>query len=357
MKLKPFTKFLSIQSDNLKSKTCTERRRSIQNLRWAGFLVILVLLVGCVGMAEAQQPGKTPRLGVLMSGSPEARRAVLDAFRQGLRDFGYTEGQNIVIEYRFTEGRDERLSDLAAELVQLKVDVIVTSGIPPPLAAKKATKTIPIVMGVVGDAIGTGLVDSLARPGGNVTGLTLLAPELSGKRLELLKETVPKLSRVAVLLNPANPGTALYRKEVEVAGRSLGVELHILEASRPNELASALSGTKTARVQALITLNDTMFFSQQIQIANLAAKSGLPAMFPESEYVNAGGLMSYGPNLPDLFRRAATYVDKILKGTKPADLPVEQPTKFEFIINLKTAKQIGLTIPPNVLARADWVIR
>jgi putative ABC transport system substrate-binding protein len=212
-------------------------------------------------------------------------------------------------------------------------------------------------MAVVGDPIGTGLVESLARPGGNITGLTLLAPELSGKRLELLKEAVPKLSRIAVLLNPANPSTALYRKEVEVVARSLGMELHFLEASRPNELASALSGTKTARVQALITLPDAMFFSEQVQIANLAAKSRLPAMFPESEFVNAGGLISYGPNLPDLFRRAATYVDKILKGAKPADLPVEQPTKFEFVINLKTAKQIGLTIPPNVLARADKVIR
>jgi putative ABC transport system substrate-binding protein len=292
-----------------------------------------------------------------MSGSPEPRRAILDAFRQGLRDLGYIEGNNIVIEYRFSEGRDERLPDLAAELVQLKVDAIVTSGIPPPLAAKKATKTIPIVMGVVGDAIGTGLVDSLARPGGNVTGLTLVGPELSGKRLDILKETVPKLSRVAVLLNPANRGTTLYREEIEVTARSLGVELHILEASRPNELASALSDTKMGRTQALVTLNDTMFFSQQVQIANLAIKTGLPAMFPESEYVNAGGLMSYGPNLPDLFRRAAVFVDKIIKGAKPADLPVEQPTKFELVINLKTAKQIGLTIPPSVLARADKVIK
>jgi putative ABC transport system substrate-binding protein len=292
-----------------------------------------------------------------MSGSPEPRRAVLEAFRQGLRELGYVEGKNIAIEYRFSEGKDERLPELATELVQLKVDIIVTSGIPPPLAAKKATKTIPIVMGVVGDAIGTGLVDSLARPGGNVTGFTLLGPELGGKRLEILNETVPKLSRVAVLLNPANRGTALYRKEIEVAARPLALELHFMEARQPDELASVLSGTKMGQAQALITLNDTMFFSQQVQIANLAIKTGLPAMFPESEYVNAGGLMSYGPNLPDLFRRAATYVDKILKGTKPADLPVEQPTKFELVINLKTAKQLRLTIPPNVLARADRVIR
>jgi putative ABC transport system substrate-binding protein len=320
-------------------------------------IVIGALLLALSFTAEAQQPAQTPRIGILMSGSPEPRRPLTEAFREGLRDLGYLEGQNIAIEYRFSEGRDERLPDLAAELVQLKVDAIVTSGIPPALAAKKATKTIPIVMGVVGDAIGTGLIDSLARPGGNVTGLTLVGPELSGKRLEILKETVPKLSRVAVLLNPANPGTALYRKELELAARSLGVELHILEARRANELANALSATKMRRVQALVTLNDTMFFSQQVQIANLAAKSGLPAMFPETEYVNAGGLMSYGPNLPDLFRRAAMYVDKIVKGAKPADLPVEQPIKFEFIINLKTAKQIGLTIPAEVLARADKVIK
>jgi putative tryptophan/tyrosine transport system substrate-binding protein len=292
-----------------------------------------------------------------MSGSPAPRQGVLAAFRQGLQDLGYVEGKNIAMEYRFSEGRDERLPDLALELVQLKVDIIVTSGITPPLAAKKVTKTIPIVMGVVGDPIGTGLVDSLARPGGNVTGFTLLAPELSSKRLELLKETVPKLSRVAVLINPANPGSPVYRKEIEVAARSLGVELHLSEASQPYELAGALSQTQMGRAQALITLNDTMFFSQQVQIANLATKTGLPAMFPESEYVNAGGLMSYGPNLPDLFRRAATYVDRILKGIKPTDLPVEQPTKFELMINLKTAKQLGLTIPPNVLARADKVIK
>jgi len=335
------------------------RREATGNSKKAkvfGFALCAVLSALCLS-AEAQQPAKTPRIGILMSGSPEPRRAVLEAFREGLRDLGYVEGKNIAIEYRYSEGRDERLPELAAELVRLKVDIIVTSGIPPPLAAKKATKTIPIVMGVVGDAIGTGLVDSLARPGGNVTGLTLLGPELSGKRLEILKETLPKLSRVAVLLNPENRGTTLYRKEIEVAARSLGVELHLLEASRPNELASALSEPKMGRAQALVTLNDTMFFSQQVQIANLAIKTGLPAMFPESEYVNAGGLMSYGPNLPDLFRRSATYVDKILKGSKPAELPVEQPTKFELVINLKAAKQIGVTIPPNVLARADKVIK
>ena len=307
--------------------------------------------------AEAQLPQRFARIGTLMSGAPEPRRAVLEAFRQGLRDLGYLEGQDFVVESRFDEGRYERLPKLAAELVQLKVDVIVTSGIPPPLAAKKATKTIPIVMGVVGDALGTGLVNSLARPGGNVTGLTLLGPELSGKRLEILKETVPRLSRVAVLLNPVNTGSALFRKEIEVAARSFGVEVQILEVRRPDDLANTLSKSRIGPVQALVTLNDTMFFSQQVQIVDLAAKTGLPAMFPESEYVNAGGLMSYGPNLADLFRRAATYVDKILKGAKPGDLPVEQPTKFELVINLKAAKQIGLTMPPSLLARADRVIK
>jgi putative ABC transport system substrate-binding protein len=326
------------------------------------FAMMAVCLLSALSLiptffAEAQPSQKFARIGILMSGSLEPRRPLLEAFRQGLRDIGYVEGKNIVFEYRFSEGKDERLPDLAAELVQLKVDVIVTSGIAPPVAAKKATNKTPIVMGVVGDAVGTGLVNSLARPGGNITGFTLLGPELNGKRLEILKETVPKLSRVAVLLNPANPGTTLYRKEVEVAARSLAVALHFLEARRPNELASVFSGVKSGQVQALLALNDTMFFSQQTPIAKLAAKTRLPAVFPEAEYVNAGGLMSYGPNVPDLFRRAAVYVDKILKGAKPVDLPVEQPTKFEFVINLKAAKQIGLTIPPNVLARADRVIR
>jgi putative ABC transport system substrate-binding protein len=314
------------------------------------------MLLGFWVQAEAQQAAKS-RIGILMSGSPEPRRVLLDALRQGLQELDYVEGKNIAFEYRFSQGKDEQLFGLAVELVREKADIIVTSGISPPLAAKKATKTIPIVMGVVGDALGTGLVDSLARPGGNITGLTLLGPELSGKRLEILKETIPKLGRVAVLLNPVNQGTGFYRKEIEAAASSLGVELHLLEARRPDELAEALSGTKLGRIQALVTLNDTMFFSQQAQIASLATRMRLPAMFPESEYVDAGGLMSYGPNVPDLFRRAATYVDKILKGANPADLPVEQPTKFEFIINLKTAKQIGVTIPPSVLARADKVIR
>jgi putative ABC transport system substrate-binding protein len=320
-------------------------------------ILVCALLSALSFSAEAQQPAKVPRVGMLVAGSVSSYKSRIDAFRRGLSELGYMEGKNILIDYRYAEGKVDRYPDLAADLVHLKVDVIVGGGGNAISAAKNATKTIPIVMAVAGDPIGTGLVESLGRPGGNITGLTLLSPELSGKRLEILKETVPKLSRVAVLLNPANPGTALYRKEAEVAARSLGVELHLLEARRPNELASALSGTKTVRAQALVSLPDAMFFSEQVQIANLAAQSGLPAIFPEGEFVNAGGLMSYGPNLPDLFRRAAYFVDKILKGANPADLPVEQPTKFELVINLKTAKQIGLTIPPNVLARADKVIK
>jgi putative ABC transport system substrate-binding protein len=331
------------------------RKSKIQNRKLVGIAVFAFTLAMCGAVAQAQQPTKIPRIGCYMSGSHSFGLRE-EAFRQGLRDLGYIEGQNIVLEWRFTKGQEDQAA-VAAELVRSKVDIIVTDGNRPTRAAKNATKTIPIVMAVAGDPIGTGLVESLGRPGGNITGLTLLSPELSGKRLEILKETVPKLSRVAVLLNPANPGTALYRKEAEVAARSLGVELHLLEARRPNELASALSGTKTVRAQALVSLPDAMFFSEQVQIANLAAQTGLPAIFPEGEFVNAGGLMSYGPNLPDLFRRAAYFVDKILKGANPADLPVEQPTKFELVINLKTAKQIGLTIPPNVLARADKVIK
>jgi putative ABC transport system substrate-binding protein len=313
------------------------------------------LLLARTFPAQAQQTKKIPRIGCYMSGSHSFGLRE-ESFRQGLRDLGYVEGQNILIEWRFAKGQEDQAA-VAEELVRSNLDIIVTDGNRPTRAAKNATKTIPIVMAVAGDPIGTGLVESLARPGGNITGLTLLSPELSGKRLEMLKETVPKVSRVAVLFNPANPGAALYRKEAEVAARSLGVELHFVEVKRPNELASVLSGTKIARVQALVTLPDAMFFSEHAQIASLAANSGLPAIFPESEFVNAGGLMSYGPNLPDLFRRAATYVDKILKGAKPGNLPVEQPKKFEFVINLNAAKQIGLTIPPNVLARADRVIR
>jgi ABC-type uncharacterized transport system substrate-binding protein len=329
-------------------------------MRKSGVLSILVALaVLAVGViADAQQPKKVPRVGYLSSADPASESARSEPFRLALRELGYIDGQHISTEYRYSEGKNDRLPELAAELVRLKVDVIVTGGVPLVRAAMNATKTIPIVMlGQGSDPVEAGLIDSLARPGGNVTGLTLLSPELSGKRLELLKETMPKISRVAVLFNPSNPAAILYLNEVEVAAKSFGLQLQTLKASRPTDLASALSGAVIGRAHALITLPDAMFFSSRVQVTNFAAQNRVPAMFPESEFVNEGGLMSYGPNLPDLFRRAATYVDKILKGAKAADLPVEQPTKFEFVINLKTAKQIGLTIPPNVLARADKVIK
>jgi putative tryptophan/tyrosine transport system substrate-binding protein len=306
--------------------------------------------------AHAQQPVKVPKLGCYMLGAAGLGTRE-EAFRQGLRDLGYVEGQNIFIEWRFAAGQADQAKTIVDELVRLNVDIIVTDGNRSTSDAKNATTTIPIVMAVSGDPLGAGLVKTLARPGGNITGLTLLSPELSGKRLELLKETMPKISRVAVLFNPSNPAAILYLNEVEVAAKSFGLQLQTLKASRPTDLAIALSGAVTGRAHALITLPDAMFFSSRVQVTNFTAQNRVPAMFPESEFVNDGGLMSYGPNLPDLFRRAATYVDKILKGAKAADLPVEQPTKFEFVINLKTAKQIGLTIPPNVLARADKVIR
>jgi putative ABC transport system substrate-binding protein len=306
--------------------------------------------------AEAQQSGQVPRIGAYMTGSSKLGPRE-EAFRQGLRDFGYVEGRNILVEWRFAEKEADQSTRILAELVQQNVSIIVTDGNRATSVAKNATKTIPIVMAVSGDPLGARLIESLSRPGGNITGLTLLSPELSGKRLEILKEVAQKVTRVAVLGNPENPGTAVYLKGLEAAAKSLGLQLQTLKASRPNELANALSQTSKGRAHALTTLPDAMFFSERAQIVGLTTKLGLPSIFPEREFVENGGFMSYGPNLLDLFRRAATYVDKILKGAKPADLPVEQPTKFEFVINLKTAKQVGLTIPPNVLARADKVIK
>jgi len=322
---------------------------------------ILILLLATVflttaALAEAQQPKKIPRIGFL-SGTPDAQKNRLAAFQKGLRELGYLEGQNIAIDYRWTAGKNERLPDLAAELVRLKVDVIVTvsRGIQ---AAMDATKTIPIVMATSGDPVASGFVVSLARPGGNITGLSQMSPELGGKRLELLKEVLKKVSVVAVLFWDVDPGQVVQinMKEVEVAARALGVQLQIMKVSEPNDLENAFSAMTKGRASALIALTGTNF-TYRGRIADLAAKSRLPAIYPGGEFVDAGGLMSYGPDITENYRRAATYVDKILKGAKPADLPVEQPTKFEFIINLKTAKQIGLTIPPNVLVRADRVIK
>jgi putative tryptophan/tyrosine transport system substrate-binding protein len=306
--------------------------------------------------AEAQQPVKVARIGVLAPGSPTSSPQLREAFRQQLRELGYVEGQNIVIEYRWAEGRAERLPDLAAELVSLNVDVIVAGGTPGPLAAKHATGTIPIVMTAAGDPVGSGLVASLARPGGNVTGLSARSPDLSGKRLQLLKEVVPGVARVAVLWNAANPYAALVVRETEAAARSLGVQVQFLEVRGPDDFENALPAAIRGRAGALIVVEDPLTFLYLKRIAEFAAQNRLPATYGYREFAEAGGLMTVGPNLADLYRRAAIFVDKILKGAKPADLPIEQPTKFELVINLKTAKALGLTLPPSLLLRADQVI-
>ena len=307
--------------------------------------------------AEAQQPTKIPRIGYLDAVSLSVNAARIEAFRQGLRELGYVEGKNIVIEWRSAEGKLDRLPALAAELVRLKVDIIVSAGASVTRAAKEATTTIPIVMANDPDPVGNGFVASLARPGGNITGLSTFAPELSGKRLELLKETIPKLSRVAVFGTSTNPGNAQVLREVELAAGALKVKLQYLDVLDPKDIETAFRAASKGRAQAVLVLTGPVLVSERTQLVDLAVKNRLPASTPQTEYTEAGGLMYYGANTPDVFRRAATYVDKILKGRTPADLPVEQPMKFEFIVNLKAAKQIGLTIPPNVLVRADKVIR
>jgi putative ABC transport system substrate-binding protein len=318
--------------------------------------LLATLLLATVSISDAQQ-GKIPRIGFLGGPSASALSKRLEGFRQGLRELGYVEGKNIVIEYRYAEGKQDRLPALATELVRLKEDAILTGGPLSTRAAKEATTTIPIVMAFDNDPVGNGFVASLSRPGGNVTGLSTHYPEVSGKQLELLKEIVPKLLRVAVIGNSNEPGNAQALKETQLAAGAFGVQLQYLEVRSPSEIETAFQAASKARVDAALVLAGAVFFSQRPRVAELAIKSRMPAVYQASEYVDAGGLMSYGVNITDLFRRAATYVDKILKGAKPADLPVEQPTKFEFIVNLKAAKQIALTIPPNVLARADKVIR
>ena len=318
---------------------------------------IVALALGILGAAladEAQQPTKVPRIGVLW---PTSDHPYLQAFRQGLRDLGYVEGQTIVIEYRYARGKDDRLPDLAAELVRLQVGAILTWGTPATQAAKQATRAIPIVMGTIADPVTAGLVASLARPGGNVTGLTSISRELAGKRLELTMEVIPGLSRVAVLSNPANPGAVLNLRETEAAARSRGMRLQVLQVRGPNDFESAFEAAAKERAGALVVLPDPLFSQHAKRLVDLAAKHRLPAMYYTKEFVDAGGLMSYAPSYPDMFRRAASYVDKILKGAKPGDLPVEQPTRFELVINLKTAKALGLTIPQSVLIRADQVIQ
>ncbi len=319
--------------------------------------LLVTFFVANVSVAQAQQPTKIPRISYLGIGSPSTIPDRIEAFRQGLRDLGYVEGKNIVIEWRWAEGKLDRLPALAAELVRLKVDIIVTSGSAPTRAAKEATSTIPIVMTNESDPVGTGFVASLARPGGNITGLSTLGPELSGKRLDLLKETVPRLSRVAVLGTSTDPGYAQVLKELELAARALKVKLQYLDVLDPKDIETAFRAAKKGRAEAVLVLSSSVLTSQRTQVIELAVKSRLPASYPRQEFVEAGGLMTYGPSPTDLHRRAATFVDKILTGRTPADLPVEQPMKFEFIINLKAAKAIGLTIPPNALVRADKVIK
>ena len=321
-----------------------------------GLLVIFVTLAACGAVAQAQQAKKVPRIGLLGSGSSSSMSSRTEAFRQGLRDLGYVEGKNIAIEYRYIEGEVDRFPEIAAELVRLNVDVIVTGSISGVRAAKKATATIPIVFASVGEAVDSGLVSSLARPGGNATGLTFLAPELDGKRLELLKEAVPKVTRVAFLLRvPVVRGDLV--KESEALAKTLGLRLQSVGVKGPDDFESAFKAAKSGGADALIVIQNPLFTTHRERIVDLAAKNRLPGIYPSTDYVEAGGLMSYAPDILDNWRRAATYVDKILKGTNPGDLPVEQPKKFEFVINLKAAKQIGRTIPPNVLARADRVIK
>jgi putative ABC transport system substrate-binding protein len=329
-------------------------------MNWRKILLALLalLVLGATTLADAQQAAKIARIGYLgynRANLPQLR----EAFRQGLRDLGYVEGRNLVIEYRYAEGKFERFPALAAELVALKVDVIFAPTTPHALAAKQATRTLPIVFAAAADPVSSGLVTSLARPGGNVTGLSILGPELIGKGLELLTQAVPGVSRVAVLWQPGGIGKGTEKdmlKEAEVAARALGVRLQFVEARGPEDFDRAFSEMTRARAGALTVLTNTMFANERRRLVDLAAKNRLPAAYPWREGVDAGGLMSYGANLADLWRRAATYVDKILKGAKPADLPVEQPTKFELVINLKAAKALGMTIPQSLLQRADQVI-
>ncbi len=323
--------------------------------RWTPIALLgLGILAAPLG-AGAEAADGLPRIGYLSAAS---RSDLFEgAFRQGLLELGYVEGQTVTIEYRFAEGRVDRLPKLAAELVGLKVDLIVTAGMNAARAIREATKTIPIVMAAGGDPVAAGIVASLARPGGNVTGSSFMSPDLGGKRLELLKQAMPRVSRVAVLFNPANVGSVLERKSTEDAANALGVRLQPLEVRRPDDLEGAFRAAARGRAQALIAFRDALVEANRGRILDLGARGRLPTMFEQRDFVEAGGLMSYGPSLPDLFRRAATYVDKILKGAKPADLPVEQPTRFELVINLKTAKALGLTIPQSVMVRADQVIR
>jgi putative tryptophan/tyrosine transport system substrate-binding protein len=340
------------------SVECDKWREQRKNMkRKIAVLTLCAMLFALSFPAYAQQTGKIHRIGFMSGGFPGSSRGI-EPFKRELRELGYVDGKNIAFEYRYAEDKPDRSPALADELVRLKVDVIVTGGGSDTQAAKNATKTIPIVfLESVSDPVALGLVDSLARPGGNITGFTTIAAVLAGKRLELLKETIPKLSRVAVLWNPKAPDTVQQWKESQLAARELGLQLHSMEVSSIDEYESAFKEVAKARSGALAVTRHRLANANQKRIADLAAKNRLPAIAARGEFVDSGGLMSYGADEVEPLRRAASMVDKILKGAKPADLPVEQPMKFEFIINLKAAKQIGLTIPPNVLARADRVIR
>ena len=353
-----WNRFLDSCSDNLKSETCPELCRRIQNPKWLGIFAIIVTLAMCGAVAQAQQPKKIPRIGIVSGGSePSNPGSNVNVFRQGLRDLGWVEGKNIVVELRDAEGNIERIPSLAAELVHLKVDVLVSSQLRGIQAAKQATKIIPIVMVTTADPVAAGLVDSLARPGGNITGLTLLTRDLNGKRLELLKEMVPTISRVGVL-HPDSVPVRIRFKEYEAAASALKIPVQSLEVRSQNpDFEGAFRTAVRGRVSALIMLRNSVLILNRKQIADLAIKNRLASMSERGDMVEAGALASYSTNEDESFRRAAWYVDKILKGAKPADLPVEQPTKFEFVINLKTAKALNLTIPQSVLFRADKVIK
>jgi putative ABC transport system substrate-binding protein len=338
-----------VPSDNRKSK--------IQNRKLVGLSIIAFVLAARVVVATAQQPIKVPRIGFQLDSPASAVTARTEAFRQGLRELGYIEGKNIIIEWRSADGKPERRGEITAELVRLKVDVIISAGPTVTRALKEATSTIPIVMAQDPDPVGSGFVASLAKPGGNITGLATLSTENSGKQLELLKEIVPRLSRVAIIGNSTNPGDAQALRETVLAAGSFEIYLRYLDVLDPKDIETVFQAVAKGRADALLVLGNPILNSQRQKVTDLAAKHRLPATYARPEYIESGGLMYYGTSYNDLLRRAATYVDKILKGAKPADLPVEQPKKFELIINLKAAKQIGVTIPPNLLARADRVIK
>jgi putative ABC transport system substrate-binding protein len=344
---------------NLVRATATRDAFGDRTMDRRTFLTTFACLLTPAMTVEAQQPANVFRIGILGTYPPTTPEFahLWEAFVQGLRDLGYIEGQNLVVDRRFMEGKAERLPELAAELVRLNVRVIVAGGQPPPVAAKRATATIPIVMTNFSDPVGLGLVTNLARPGGNITGLALLTVELVTKQLQLLTQAVPKVSRVALLTNPSNPGAALQRRDAETAARALGLQLQVLEAQRLDELAGAFDAMTSQRAGAVLLPGDSVLYFYRKQIADLAIKNRLPALFAPREFAEAGGLMAYGANIADLYRRAATYVDRILKGANPGDLSIEQPTKFELVINVKTAKALGITIPQSLLLRADEVIQ